>query len=198
MKKLILSVAVFALSLTSFKANAQAVEEGKILIDTYYGFPNLYTTIFKAAYSNYTDASVSGLGPLGVRGEYLFTDKIGLGLDLCYSSMSLSYNDNTVIPTTTYKASTKKIGAMVTFNYHFANHDNFDAYFITGVGVNNRSFSYSDPSMGTVSSTGTNAIPVAARVGVGMRYFFTPNIGLNLGLGLGQGSLINGGLSFKI
>ena len=112
--------------------------------------------------------------------------------------MSLSYNDNTVIPTTTYKASTKKIGAMVTFNYHFANHDNFDAYFITGVGVNNRSFSYSDPSMGTVSSNGTNAIPVAARVGVGMRYFFTPNIGLNLGLGLGQGSLINGGLSFKI
>jgi hypothetical protein len=41
-------------------------------------------------------------------------------------------------------------------------------------------------------------IPVAMRVGVGMRYFFTKNIGANLGLGFGQGGIINAGLSFKI
>lgn len=198
MKKLFLSLALITGSLSSSNANAQAIEEGTILIDTYYGFPNLYATVIRAAYETYSDISVNGLGPVGVRGEYLFTDKIGLGLDLCYSSMSLTYNDNTVSPIATYKASTNKIGGMITFNYHFADHDNFDAFFITGIGVNNRSFSYSDPTMGTVSSTGMNAIPVAARVGVGMRYFFTPNLGLNLGLGLGQGSLLNGGISFKL
>lgn len=198
MKKLILTVALFASTFTSFNSNAQAVEEGKILIDTYYGFPNLYATIFKAAYTNYTDVSVTGLGPLGIRGEYLVTDKIGLGLDLCYSSMTLSYNDITVTPSALYTAGTSKIGGMITFNYHFADHDNFDAYFITGVGANNRTFTYSDPTMGKVSSSGVNAIPVAARIGVGTRYFFTPNFGINLGLGLGQGSLINGGLSFKL
>lgn len=195
MKKIILSLSLVFGALFNSNVKAQAIQEGNILIDTYYGFPNLYSTVLKAAYETYTDISISSLGPVGLRGEYLFTDKIGLGLDFCYSNMNLSYTD---ISTGTYKVGTYKIGGMVTFNYHFADHNNFDAFFTTGVGFNNRTFTYSDPSMGTVSSSGFNAIPVAARVGVGMRYFFTPNLGLNLGLGLGQGSLLNGGVSFKL
>jgi opacity protein-like surface antigen len=40
-------------------------------------------------------------------------------------------------------------------------------------------------------------IPVASRIGVGLRYFFTDNLGANLGLGFGQGGLINVGISAK-
>jgi hypothetical protein len=40
-------------------------------------------------------------------------------------------------------------------------------------------------------------VPVGFKLGVIMRYFFTDNIGMNLGVGLGQGGLLNGGLSVK-
>ena len=46
-------------------------------------------------------------------------------------------------------------------------------------------------------SASLTAIPVAGRIGLGMRYFFTDNIGINLGVGFGQGGILNGGLSFK-
>ena len=40
-------------------------------------------------------------------------------------------------------------------------------------------------------------IPISYKIGVGMRYFFTENIGANLALGLGQGGLVNVGVSAK-
>ena len=52
-----------------------------------------------------------------------------------------------------------------------------------------------DPNYQTeeVSST---VIPVAARIGLGTRIFFTENIGANVGVGFGQGGILTAGLSF--
>ena len=41
-------------------------------------------------------------------------------------------------------------------------------------------------------------LPVAMRIGAGMRYFFTDNIGANVAIGIGQGGILNAGLSFKL
>ena len=49
----------------------------------------------------------------------------------------------------------------------------------------------------TLAPQTSSLFPVAARIGVGMRYFFTENIGANLGLGLGQGGLVNIGITAK-
>src|SRR3990167_4391743 len=163
------ALAIFAACIQPSTASAQAVEEGNILIDVYYGFPNLYATVFRNAYANSgteENVDINGLGPLGLRGEYMVSEKIG---------------------------------AMVTFNYHFLeSNDNLDAYFMVGAGYSNRSFKFTstDPDYIEDEASGS-LIPVASRVGVGMRYFFTDNIGLNLAIGFGQGGIINGGLSFK-
>lgn len=183
--------------------SAQAVEEGNVLIDVYYGFPNFYGTTFKSLYANSgteLDVKVSSLGPLGLRGEYLVSDKIGVGLDIGFNNTKLTYSEvnTTDSKTYDYDFKTQKIGAMVTFNYHFLeNNDNLDAYFMVGAGYGNRSFAFSSTDPSYTSSEVKSIIPVASRIGVGMRYFFTDNIGANLAIGFGQGGLINGGLSFK-
>jgi opacity protein-like surface antigen len=97
-----------------------------------------------------------------------------------------------------YDFSTAKFAAMVTFNYHFVNTDVLDVYGMAGAGYKNRNFTFSstDPNYIEETISGT-LIPVSLRVGLGMRYFFTDNIGLNLALGLGQGGIINGGFTVK-
>ena len=80
MKKILLVFALFAG--TTFSASAQ-VQQGSILIDTYYGFPNLYKSIFESAVStaSATNVNAGGIGPLGLRAEYVASDKFGVGID---------------------------------------------------------------------------------------------------------------------
>jgi len=212
MKKLILPLIALTMMLAPTKSNAQAIGEGKIIVDGYYGFGNLYNAIFEAlASSSGSNITNKFMGPLGVRGEYLISDKVGFGLDLGYSSASMNYdetitsynpdiNGNQIASTDTYDYSikTSKIGAMVTFNYHFVESDKFDAYFVTGLGYGNRTTTYASTYANYIEPVSTNSLfPVAARIGVGMRYFFSENIGANLGLGLGQGGLVNIGITAK-
>ena len=212
MKKLILPLIALTMMLAPTKSNAQAIGEGKIIVDGYYGFGNLYNAIFEAlASSSGSNITNKFMGPLGVRGEYLISDKVGFGLDLGYSSASMNYNEtitsynpdingNQIASTDTYDYSikTSKIGAMVTFNYHFVESDKFDAYFVTGLGYGNRTTTYTSTNKDYIVPSSTSSLfPVAARIGVGMRYFFTENIGANLGLGLGQGGLVNIGITAK-
>lgn len=190
---------------------AQAVEEENIVIEGYYGFPNLYTATFKAAYaSTVTDPNltVGGAGPLGLRVEYMVTDKIGLGLDLGFSSSSINYNEATTVlnPTTgnldnviyAYDFTTKKIGALFCFNYHFLDNDEFDLFSTVGIGYSNRSFDFTSTDPDYVPVSVSRLVPVGFKAGLGMRYFFTDNIGANLQLGLGHGGLVNAGLSIKL
>lgn len=201
MKKTLLFFAVTFL--LQFGVNAQAVRQGNVMIDAYYGFPDLYRTTFKSAYnqSGNTNLKVGGIGPIGGRVEYLLSDKFGLGLDVAFTNTFVTYNRDTVNANgpITYedKAGTKKIGGMVTFNYHFVENDKLDAYAMVGAGYKQRTYyaESTDPDFSGESFTGL--IPVSFRIGAGMRYFFTDNIGMNLALGFGQGGLINGGITAK-
>lgn len=203
MKK-VLFLGVFATSmLVSSNVKAQAVEQGNVIVDVYYGFPNLYTSVFKALYASAdTDSKVSGIGPLGLRGEYMVADKFGIGLDLGFNNTKIvdPYTVTNGSTTTTYEATyaTKKIGAIATFNYHFLDNDKVDAYAVFGIGYGNRTFTDESTEPGYVPFVSVGSfIPVASKIGVGMRYFFTDNIGANLALGFGQGGVINAGISAK-
>ena len=201
MKKLILPLLALTMMLAPKKSNAQAIEEGNVIIDAYYGFPNLYSTVFKAAYesSNSTGLTLGSQGPLGIRAEYLITDKVGFGIDLGMNSSSISYSEadiNTNI-IYDYKFSTRKIGAIFTFNYHFVENDKLDAYFVVGGGYGNRNFKFTSTDPNYIEESVESLIPISYKIGVGMRYFFTENIGANLALGLGQGGLANVGVSAK-
>ena len=207
MKKLILPLVSLTMFLAPVKSNAQSLEAGTIIVDGYYGFGNLYNSVFKAlASASGSNVTTSSMGPLGIKGEYLLSSKVGFGLDLGYSSAKLSYtetytdydaNFNAVIKSYDYSLKTAKVGAMVTFNYHFVESDKFDAYFTTGLGYGNRTFKETSTYSGYTPAKINSVFPIASRIGFGMRYFFTQNIGANLGLGLGQGGLVNVGITGK-
>ncbi len=202
MKKLILPLLALTMMLAPTKTNAQALEQGNVIIDAYYGFPNLYSAIFKAAYesSNSTGLTLGSQGPLGIRAEYLITDKVGFGIDLGMNSSSISYseadiNNSNIIYD--YKFKTSKIGAIFTVNYHFVENDKLDAYFVLGGGYGNRTFKFTSTDPNYIEESMESVIPISYKIGVGMRYFFTENIGANLALGLGHGGLVNAGISAK-
>jgi opacity protein-like surface antigen len=213
MKKIILNTVIAVMISAGFNQQtyAQAVEEGNIVLEGYYGFPNLYTSVFKAAYANTgseLDLNVGGAGPFGFRFEYLVTDKIGLGLDVSLSSSSVNYNElGTVYNQTTgsytdvlynYDFSTRKIGALVCFNYHFLDNDKFDLFSTVGIGYSNRNFDFTSTDPDYIPTSLSSFIPVGFKGGLGMRYLFTDNIGANLQLGFGPGGLLNAGISFKL
>lgn len=203
MKKIILSAVTALTLLSSGNVSAQVVEQGNMIFDVYYGFPNLYSTVFRAAYTNSgseENIKIGGLGPVGIRGEYMLADKFGIGLDIGFNNTKLSFSEFDVVDNKTYdyNFTTQKIGAMVTFNYHFLDNDQVDLYGVFGVGYGNRSFKFESTDPLYDNSNVDAPIPVASRLGVGLRYFFTDNIGANIALGFGQGGLINAGLSVKI
>jgi outer membrane protein W len=169
----------------------------------YYGI-SLFNNIYKnAASAGATNVQFKSLGPVGLMFEHFVTDKIGLGVELGYTKFEVSYNvEGYTTGTTTaqtYKDtwSFTTVRAMFRSNFHFIDSKSFDAYAFFSVGYRSTSFKFSstDPNSdnpGTFSSI----IPFGFKPGIGIRYFFTPNIGLNAEFALGT-PLIGGGLSFK-
>ena len=198
MKKLLL---VFALMTgTTFSASAQ-VQQGTILVDAYYGMPNLYKSVFQTTVSavDATNVQSGGIGPLGVRAEWLAAEKFGVGIDVCYSDAYVTedaFGSDGMLYS--YEIRAPKIGIMATMNYHFVSTETVDFYFIAGGGWKNRTLtSTTDDPNYTTDSFDLSFLNIAARIGVGARIFFTENIGINLGVGFGQGSIFNGGVSMK-
>jgi len=216
MKKILLVLTIIAG--TTFSASAQ-IAQGSILVDTYYGFTNLpgalYNTNWEFESSFWGDNGItkSGLGPIGIRAEYMTTDKLGVGIDFALNLNSASFDGEYYDANTdTYQSfmtegSSTKWGAMVTLNYHVVTNDVIDFYLMGGVGYKNRTSSltttnpnYTDEEFNNqaIGLTPETAIPLAARLGLGLRVFFTDNIGANVGLGFGQGGILNAGLSFAL
>ena len=198
MKKLLFVFAMVAG--TTFSASAQ-VQQGTILVDAYYGMPNLYKSIFEAAASSVdaTNVKTGGIGPVGIRAEWMAAEKFGVGIDLCYSDVYVKEDamgsDGMMY---SYELRSPKIGIMATMNYHIFTTEVLDFYFIAGGGWKNRTLtSTTDDPNYTTDSIDMSLLNIAARVGVGARIFFTENIGINLGVGFGQGSIFNGGVSMK-
>lgn len=209
MKKTIKVAALAVLCTFGAKSNlnAQVFEKGDMVIDAYYGFPNLYTSVFRAAHvteGTSSNVEIGGLGPLGGRFEYMVSKRIGLGLDIGFNNTKVSftqseYNGQSQLVNYDYNFSTQKLGVMATFNIHFLkNSEKFDFYGVLGIGYGNRSFKFSSTNPNYISETVSTPLPIAARLGVGFRYMFSDQLGANCAIGAGQGGILNLGLSYKL
>ena len=100
MRKLTLAVIMGAFMMSANTASAQTMSEGNVAIDLYYGFPNLYTSALRTAYANSgseENIKVGGIGPLGLRVEYMLADKVGLGADFGFNNSSITYDYETTV-----------------------------------------------------------------------------------------------------
>lgn len=196
-----------------FNSNAQSVGQGNFIIDAYYGFPNFgknFAASVEEANSNGSDFKVRGVGPAGLRMEYMIADRIGIGADVIYNSNIISFTspDSTYNGTTdtwssetnSYKYTMQRVRAQVRLNYHFdISSPDFDSYIGVGAGTNNRFRKTLENGVDITGEDGLanfTLLPFSMRVALGARYYFTDNIGLNMEIGIG-GPVISGGLSFK-
>lgn len=211
MKQIILTLVIVATSLIN-TAFSQANYAGSIVIDPYYGAPNFG----KSFASNFESTSNSnfkakGLGPMGLRAEYMLADRFGIGFDFIYNNYDLTYDqiDSTYNGTTDTWTAVKtqneykmqRIRAHLRFNYHFeVSNPMLDSYFGIGAGTNNRfRKSYENGILVDNSDgdfDGFTLLPFSLRVCAGIRYYFAQNIGMNAEIGLG-GPLVSAGLSLR-
>lgn len=187
--------------------------QGNFIIDPYVGIPNWANSIL---YSNYegSDASVAnyktngGMLSYGGRLEYMIADNFGVGADVNYEVSGFNYDYTDSLwdsGSGTYSTSTynydykaKKLRVMARLNYHFVQNERVDAYtgFAGGYRNVNRSVSSTNPSFED-DETNTTLIPVAIRVAIGTRVYFTDNIGAHVELGIGGGAIFQFGISAK-
>jgi outer membrane protein W len=175
--------------------NAQAMEQGRMCFDLYYGFGSTSKAFVKEMAG--TEGRFKSIGALGGRFEYMASDNVGIGVEANYLLHEATWNSNDG-NNYDYTYGVRRIRFMPRINYHFGNSDAFDAY--VGVGAGYRSIvrytNSTDPNYDPTELEGI--LPVAMRLAFGARYFFTENIGLHMEFGLGGGNIIHYGLSFKI
>ncbi|MEY4141613.1 MAG: hypothetical protein RL110_985, partial [Bacteroidota bacterium] len=153
----------------------------------------------------------------GGRFEYMMSDKVGVGADINYEVSGFSYkfddiaydangspmfdaNGDYLITTYQTKYSAKKLRAMFRLNYHFVQSEKVDMYSSFAGGYKNvNRVSETNPSNSSVSDAQLNGalIPVAFRIAVGAKVYFTQNIGAHVELGAFGGGLLQAGLSVK-
>jgi hypothetical protein len=182
------------------------LQSGDILIESNYGFvggKGLWGTIADEA-----GIPVEFFGPATVRFQYMTSDKFGVGCDINYSSRSIggntgTYTDLNGMPQDfTYDLTQNVIRLMIRTSWEFVNNDKFQMNWANSVGYRMApwTFTVTDNSNATEDNLSYDfgTWPLAFRTAIGMRYFVSDNIGLNMEvIGLSGGSLMNAGVSFK-
>lgn len=208
MKKIIVGLILFfTLLFGNFKAFSQYIESRElddvakkcvnkydIIVDAYYGYPYILGNIYQQAIEDTIPGFMinpKNINHIGGRVEYLIFDQIGVGIEYTYALFHFTHQGYNA---KYYTAGVKKQRILAKFNFHLATTPNIDPYLTAGIGYTNSQLFSEDP---TLESEDVNLVPVASRLGIGLRYFFTDMVGINFEAGLG-GPLIQVGLSLKL
>jgi hypothetical protein len=202
-KSIILLVSALLSFGTVFSQTSErALSEGDNAVNVYYGV-NLLTSFYKGlATETASDVKVTGVGPVGIVYEHMVTDGIGLGAEFSYASTTLTYIDkgtdnNGQVQNYNWEVKFATVRAFFRANFHFTKSEKFDSYFLLAAGYRNSSFTVNtnDPYYKDDFKI-SGFVPFGLKPGVGFRYFFTPNVGINLEIAAGT-PVMGGGLSFK-
>lgn len=188
----------------------KAFRKGVIVISAGYGLGN-FTRVLFTPYESFNAFTYKSIGPVHVKGEYALSDKIGMGLSINYISGYATWND-------TYDQSTgqltnpsgrwgfSSLGVLLRTNIHFVRTKKLDTYCGIGAGYRQEKWTFSSiwPVLGsapTVISTtrvfGVNVPPTFGfETTVGLRYYFTKNIGVYTEIGFAK-AIIQAGLAVK-
>lgn len=216
-KILLVSMSILAMHLQSKAQTAPTekqfcVNKGDFIIDAFYGYPYVLGNAIKEAFKPSNNAvnntnviSITNLNHIGAKFEYMVTEDIGLGLEYTFAGVYMNYyNENTttngLIVKGFYDASLTKQRILGRVNFHYATTAHFDPYACIGAGYKNSVLKTNNPFdnelVDTFNAGILNAFPVSFRLGLGLRYFFNDNIGLNIEAGIG-GPSVQGGLTVK-
>lgn len=196
--------------------DSTAFNLGKIILNVGYGFPNLDKAAFDNNFQWYRNDTYKsmGYGPFHFRAEYGVSDKIGIGVSFNYDTYGGTWSEDYIINngfgstqyyTYHFKKTMTALTGLIRFNYHVFTTKKLDPYFALGVGFKNikKTATSDDPDskraeyiLKGYNDSGANNLPAdaACEAVAGMRYYFTPHIGIYSEMGIAK-SLIQLGVS---
>jgi hypothetical protein len=196
------------------KNKAVSRQKGTIIIDGYYGFPNITFASWDSITSglaNYSKPRHSSIGPIGVRIEYMLSRRFGVGMEGSYAHTTINYFFDYFYGAgpQPYQVTIKKLRILPRFIFHIGKNQKLDPYVAVGVGYfsralifspNNPANGYPSPFSGSLYDANwpfDKHTPVVITSKFGLRYFiFDKRIGIGAEVGLG-GPLITFGLTAK-
>ena len=194
------------------KESENCVTKGKFIIDAYYGFPYVAGSYVKSVFTsnngtnnNNSVESVTNWNHIGGKFEYMVTDGIGIGLEYSYAAVDVKYTEDkfanqSTIQTYHYTATLYKQRILARVNFHFGTSKKIDPYATVGVGYKVSLLKSNNPddqkSIADFNNNFSNLVPISYRLGIGMRYFFSENIGISAEVGIG-GAIVQGGICGK-
>ncbi|MDF2436109.1 MAG: hypothetical protein K0Q95_485 [Bacteroidota bacterium] len=222
---LLILVITFSLSANAQSDEENAFSPGHSTATVGYGFPNIYKAILKSQLENRNAAGfysgsdnykyeVKGYGPLFFKYEYGLTKLIGLGAAIGYWNTKYietrdytesnydpntgNYISNNYKDVTNFTFSSLSVGARL--NFHFGTGEKLDPYAGVAGGYTKTSYTVSTESTNPNHVTGPvytwSGIPIYFAFTAGLRYYFTPNIGIYGEIGLDKWSIVQGGMAF--
>jgi len=189
---------------------SQNIKKGSLIIEPYLGGPNFGFILGNAVKEEINNRSKTGyfsinnsIGPNGIRGEFLITDKFSIGFDYIYNEVNGNgYVDSTLnellIEKYTIDVKSVRHRFLIKANYHFITNKHLDVYGGIGLGYNQRNIDIitNIPSFENKSISGA-IWPVAARLEFGLTYYPIKPLGINFELGLG-GPIASIGIVLKL
>lgn len=193
-------------SVMTAQTGDKCVSQGKFIIDGYYGYPYVVGKVLKNI-SDDDDIEISRVvntNHIGGKLEFMVNDVIGLGAEYTFARVTnhiknLDYNNDLgqyKIVNGSFKETLTKQRILFRMSIHFGTSESVDPYVSFGAGYKQTIYRNNFPSDYPINDVNINLIPISFRAGIGMRWFFTEHVGLNIEGGIG-GPAIQGGLSVK-
>jgi hypothetical protein len=183
-----------------------AVNKGDVLITGFASYPNWGRYLANVAInsSEVDNPSTGGFAPLGAQVEFMLSDIFGFTIDGIFNQWNANWdtdgfdvNGDPIVYNNSVTVNRTRI--MVGLNYHLDDikNEQLNLYGGFALGFNDRRINLNVEDQNFSSFWGSAIdLPLAGRARLGMRYFLTESIGLNLELGVG-GPILRGGLTFK-
>lgn len=156
-----------------------------VFVDVFYGFPNLGYELMGDP-KNYV--SISNIGPLGGRIEFMTDSKNSLGVEFNYSETTIE-EEVTVQNTKQAKITNLvRYRIMPRFCHHFRTNNKLDTYVHIGAGI---------AVFKNTEGINKNQTLPCVRAGVGIKYFIAKKSAVYIDFGIG-GPFITTGLSLNL
>ena len=199
MKK-ILFFALISLSINGLQA--QIYPKGSVNFSAGYGavtYGNLFLS-FVTRGLNLKNVNTNLTGPVYIKGEYAVADNFTVGLNVNYSNTSATFNLDSAAFVSRYSGTfgLRSTSLILRANYTVPFAEDRAGFMIGGgVGYRGLTVGYSDNDPNTPTGGGFSIpIPFTGELTLGLRYYFTENIGAYVETGITR-SLIQGGLTAR-
>jgi hypothetical protein len=195
-------IIILSLFLITFSSTAQVYESGTSILSAGYGFPTVLS--LRLISVDAADREISSQGPIYLRGEYLASDLISVGIQLAYAKTqvdySIEYTDaNSQLQQGREGCDITNFGVYAEMNFYWLRSGRMALY--SGLGAGYNYFNYTeysdDPNFSSpFGQLIGNAIPLGAQLTmVGAKVNLADGFGVYSNFGFGK-SIIEIGLCY--